>query len=78
MLDRDAEEKLYFDLYMTFNDNNYTNAEASFVLNGYINLSARGLFKVNQEFIKEIMERKCTVEDIISRVPEAVGHFPKN
>lgn len=80
MLDEKGEEKLWFDLYMNFNDYNALHAELAFIANGYtsVDITAEDLFKANQEFIQEIIERGSSAEDIIELVPEAVGHFPKN
>lgn len=80
MLDEKREEKLWFDLYMTFNNYNAMHAEFSFIANGYTvaDITAEDLFKANKEFIQEIMERGSSAEDIIELVPEAVGHFPEN
>ena len=80
MLDEKGEEKLWFDLYMNFNDYNEMHAEFSFIANGYTaaDITAEDLFKANQEFIQEIMDRGSSAEEIIEMVPEAVGHFPEN
>lgn len=55
---KEDEERTWFHMYTTFNDDDYNHAENAFIANGYNNMTAEELHAVNVQFAEEIRKRQ--------------------
>ena len=69
--DYEKEQKIWFDFYLRFNDDNERHAEQSFAANGYHDVSAEELHSVNLGWFSEIMAHGHTYDEIIKIMPSA-------
>ena len=75
VFNREKEEELWFDIYVTFNDDNMNHAENAFVANGFIDASAESLHEENARFLQEVMEHGVSKDIIIKLLPSAKDYL---
>lgn len=75
------EQKLYYDIYTTYNDDNPLHCENSFYNNGYQTFTSEQLHEVNKDLLREVMERNTSAEEkyayktILQHTPNAAEHL---
>lgn len=75
------EQKLYYDIYTTYNDDNPLHCENSFYNNGYQTFTSKQLHEVNKDFLREVMKRNTSAEEkyayktILQHTPNAAEHL---
>lgn len=69
--DYNKEQKIWFEFYTNFNDDNPRRAEQTFEANGFYGASAEQLHKVNLEWFAEILSHGISYEKIIEIMPAA-------
>ena len=76
-INKEKEIKIWFSLYMTYNDYNRLHAELAFQSNGLFSDSVTGedLFNENLSFIHDLLQRGISEDELINEIPEAKQHL---